>query len=90
MSIYTFVVDFGEGANPLISKHTNILGGKLNAVQFSDALAELELVKDQRDDLLEALDSLVSACEPTVDHYELDQALLVASEAIDKAMGESE
>ena len=54
MSIYTFVVDFGENF-PLITKHTNILGGTLNAVQFSDALAELERVTKQRDELMVAL-----------------------------------
>ena len=87
MSIYTFVVDFGAGANPLISKHTDILGGTLNAVQFSDALAELERVKKERDELLEALDQLVSARELPGDHCEIDQALPAARAAIAKATG---
>ena len=53
MSIYTFVVDFGTGPHPAISRNTDILGGTLQAVRFSDALAELESVTEQRDELLE-------------------------------------
>jgi hypothetical protein len=89
MSIYTFSVDFGTGPHPAISKHTDILGGTLQAVQFSDALAELETVTEQRDDLLEALRRSVIALafaaetSPAMrDDYE------AVSAAIAKATGE--
>lgn len=40
-------------------------------------------------ELLEALDSLVSACELPGDHCEIEQALPAATAAIEKALGKA-
>ena len=85
MSTHTFAVDFGESFGPLFDKHTKILGGKLVAVQFNDALAELQRVKEQRDELLEV-------ARMVEDNIVLSESYvgLAASAAIAKATGKSE
>ena len=55
MSIFTFVVEFGDGPLPTVGRDTEILGGKLCAVRRDDALDELADVSCQRDELLLAL-----------------------------------
>ncbi len=44
MSLYTYVVDHGK-ENPTIGADDVINGGKLQAVQFDDALARLEEIE---------------------------------------------
>lgn len=46
MSIYTYVVDHGEH-NPSVSAGTEVNGGKVIAVQFDDALAQIEELEDR-------------------------------------------
>jgi len=50
MAIHTIAVDF-EGDGPSYKKGMKILGGTINAVQFNDALVELQNIKDLLDDV---------------------------------------
>ena len=42
MARYTAVFEWPDGEEPKISRTTTLIGGRLIAVQFSDALEELE------------------------------------------------
>jgi hypothetical protein len=42
MARYTVVFEWPDGEEPKISRTTTLMGGRIVAVQFSDALAELE------------------------------------------------
>lgn len=43
---HTYVVEFAEGTpEPRVGADTEILGGRLVAVQFADALREIELLR---------------------------------------------
>lgn len=82
MSIFTFVVEFGDGPLPTVGRDTEILGGKLCAVRFDDALAELERATEQRDELLVALRVLLAHAT-----YGDPSALELADKAIANAAG---
>jgi hypothetical protein len=51
----TYVVEF-EKRSPCVGAGTEILGGKLAAVQFDDALTQLDKLRDGAGELVEALD----------------------------------
>ena len=51
MSKITFVVEFEDGNEPAVSANTEILGGKVVAVQFNDALAEMAEMQEYIDGL---------------------------------------
>lgn len=53
MSRYTFVVEFEEGKEPACGAGTEILGGKLCIVAFTDLHAEI-LTNDEASALLDA------------------------------------
>jgi hypothetical protein len=42
MARYTAVFEWADGEEPVVSRTTTLLGGRIIAVQFSDALQELE------------------------------------------------
>ncbi|MFW5410737.1 hypothetical protein B7L51_019235 [Pectobacterium brasiliense] len=65
MGKVTFVVDFPDGQEPSVHAGMQILGGKLAAVSFFDALS-------QADELFEVLEEIVSnAYEIEHDYYGL-------------------
>ncbi len=47
MMRYTAVFDFEDGKEPAVGINDGWLGGKLCAVQFSDALKELEILRQE-------------------------------------------
>lgn len=59
MSTYTYVVDHGE-ESPAVSAGMVLNGGKLQAVQFADALAKL----DELEELLLGIQG-ITECEKT-------------------------
>lgn len=74
MSVYTFVVAFETP--PRIGADTDILGGKLHAVQFDDALARLE----DAEKLVDTLKSQLSACKS-----DLATACLLSTKSAEQA-----
>lgn len=92
MSIYTFVVDFGDGPYPRVGRDTHILGGELTAVGGGDAFAELAGVTEQRDELLEAAKLFLAYDHHDHDDFEAmvidyEAAISAARAAIAKATG---
>ena len=57
MSKHTVVLSFEDGKEPTYHAGMQVLGGSVDAVQFSDALEEMQLLEEQRDEMLEALES---------------------------------
>ena len=51
---YTIVVEWPDGEEPVVRATDQFLGGKVCAVQFSDALAELEAMIEAQDRMLNA------------------------------------
>lgn len=58
MSKHTVVLSFEDGKEPTYHAGMQVLGGSVGAVQFSDALEEMQLLEEQRDELLEALEGV--------------------------------
>lgn len=65
MSKHTVVLSFEDGKEPTYHAGMQVLGGSVGAVQFSDALEEMQLIEEQRDELLEALSAIVER----IDYY---------------------
>lgn len=47
MTCYTFVVRFEDGQEPRVGADTEILGGKLEAVCFDDALVRIDVLEEE-------------------------------------------
>ncbi|WP_454741163.1 hypothetical protein [Citrobacter freundii] len=60
MGKVTFVVDFKDGAEPVVSAATEILGGRLSAILWADYRDDF-FCPEQRDVVIEALNEL--ACD---------------------------
>ncbi len=60
MSKHTVVLSFEDGKEPTYHAGMQVLGGSVGAVQFSDALEEMQLLEELRDELLGALSNLLS------------------------------
>jgi hypothetical protein len=70
MTLHTILVEFPDDG-PSYHKGMEVLGGHVIAVNFSDALAELERVKELCEDLTEALSNVVSWV-PGPQHWHTD------------------
>lgn len=57
MRRHTVLIEFAQGDGPGYHKGMHALGGEIVAVQFSDALAELERTKDALAELIDAADA---------------------------------
>lgn len=59
MRRHTVLIEFANGVGPGYHEGMQVLGGDVVAVQFSDALAELERANELKDELLEALQEIL-------------------------------
>lgn len=57
MGMMTFVVEFEDGAEPIVNGGTEVLGGRLSAVLWSDYRDD-HFSPEQRDIVIEALNEL--------------------------------
>jgi len=57
MSKHTVVLSFEDGKEPTYHAGMQVLGGSVEVVQFSDALEEMQLLEEQRNELLEAMEA---------------------------------
>jgi len=86
MSKHTIVLRFEDCEEPAYHAGMEVLGGSVEAVQFSDALDELQAIEEQRDELLEALEAMIEESDPM--KLNCGEPWCRARAAITKARGE--
>lgn len=84
MSKHTIVIDFTGLQEPAYSAGMEVLGGKVVAVAFADEMERAEQLEQQAEDLVGALELMLSVLDPH--DYPDEQAY--ARSAIERARGE--